>query len=121
MQKCGGGEERTQKEATHDKVNGRSDIEEHGQVQSKTTLLHAPGVGLLGSYVHGLTDTLTPEALSLAVPHEAAHDPSGKMTPGRSAWVVAAVAREVEAEAARIAKYFIVMVYDTVYSIIQSK
>ena len=29
--------------------------------------------------------------------------------------------REVEAEAARIAKYFIVMVYDTVYSIIQSK
>ena len=52
--------------------------------------------------MQGLTDTLTPDALSLADPHEAAHDPSGKTTPGMSARVVNAVA--IEEQAARTTK-----------------
>ena len=44
------------------------------------TLFHSPGVGLLGSYWQGDTETLTPEALSLEVPQLAAHEPSAKTT-----------------------------------------
>ena len=48
-----------------------------------------PGVGLLGSYVHGDTLTDTPEALSLLVPQLAAQVPVGNNAGMASTWVAA--------------------------------